>query len=112
MPRLDPGMQSGKIVEWLKKEGDLVQKGEAILVVEGEKTTFEIEAPDCGVLSRILVEVGTDVQVAQPVAIIGESSTSSHSVVRPKAVQQEGVHRSNMVSPQSYTPHPPRQLAA
>ncbi len=107
MPRLDPGMQSGKIVEWLKKEGDLVRKGEAILVVEGEKTTFEIEAPDSGVLSRILVEVGTDVQVAQPVAIIGESGTSSHSVVRPKAVQQEGVHRSNMVSPQSYTPPPP-----
>ncbi len=101
MPRLDPGMQSGKIVEWLKKEGDLVQKGEAILVVEGEKTTFEIEAPDSGVLSRILVTVGTDVQVAEPVAIIGESSTSS------KTVQQESVQRSDMVSPQTYTPPPP-----
>jgi pyruvate dehydrogenase E2 component (dihydrolipoamide acetyltransferase) len=101
MPRLDPGMQSGKIVEWLKKEGDLVQKGEAILVVEGEKTTFEIEAPDSGVLSRILVQVGTDVPVAQSVAILGESSTSS------QPAQQHSENRSNMASPESYTPPPP-----
>ena len=52
-------MQTGKIVEWLKKEGEFVQKGEPILVVEGEKTTFEIEASDSGVLNKILVEVGT-----------------------------------------------------
>jgi pyruvate dehydrogenase E2 component (dihydrolipoamide acetyltransferase) len=102
MPRLDPGMQTGKIVEWLKKEGDLVRKGEPILVVEGEKTTFEIEAPEGGVLSKLLVEVGSDVQVADPVAIIGESSTGSQSVIRRETVQQEGVQGS-MASPQSYT---------
>ena len=102
MPRLDPGMQTGKIVEWLKKEGDLVRKGEPILVVEGEKTTFEIEAPEGGVLSKLLVEVGSDVQVADPVAIIGESSTGSQSVTRRETVQQEGVQGSR-ASPQSYT---------
>jgi pyruvate dehydrogenase E2 component (dihydrolipoamide acetyltransferase) len=77
MPRIDPGMHSGKIVEWLKKEGEFVKKGEPILVVEGEKTTFELEAPDSGVLNKILAEVGTDVQVTQPVAIIGESKSTS-----------------------------------
>jgi len=102
MPRLDPGMQTGKIVEWLKKEGDLVRKGEPILVVEGEKTTFEIEAPEGGVLSKLLVEVGSDVQVADPVAIIGESSTGSQSVTRRETVQQEGVQGSR-ASPQNYT---------
>jgi pyruvate dehydrogenase E2 component (dihydrolipoamide acetyltransferase) len=89
MPRIDPGMQSGKIVEWLKKEGELVQKGEPILVVEGEKTTFEIEAPESGVLSKILVEVGTDVQVTQPIAIIGESEKSPSPEVQLKPAQQE-----------------------
>jgi len=79
MPRLDPGMQSGKIVQWLRKEGDLVQKGEPILVVEGEKTTFEVEAPDTGVLTKILVEVGSDVPVTQPVAVIGEAGPRSQS---------------------------------
>jgi pyruvate dehydrogenase E2 component (dihydrolipoamide acetyltransferase) len=76
MPRLDPGMQSGKIIEWLRKEGDMLHKGEPILVVEGEKTTFEIEASANGVLSKILVNIGTDVQVGEPVAIIGESGES------------------------------------
>src|SRR5208283_1296511 len=88
MPRIDPGMQTGKIVEWLKKEGEFVQKGEPILVVEGEKTTFEIEAPDSGVLNKILVEVGTDVQVTQPVAVIGESENSSNSESQAKPIQQ------------------------
>jgi pyruvate dehydrogenase E2 component (dihydrolipoamide acetyltransferase) len=80
MPRLDPGMQSGKIVEWLKKEGESVRKGEPILVVEGEKTTFEVEAPESGVLTQILVSVGTDVEVSRPVAIIGEPSVGSEAV--------------------------------
>lgn len=87
MPRLDPGMQSGKIVEWLKKEGELVRKGEPILVVEGEKTTFEIEAPDDGPLTRILASVGTDVQVAEPVAIIGEPESSTP---QPVSIEKTG----------------------
>ena len=77
MPRLDPGMQSGKIVEWLKKEGETVQKGQAIVVIEGEKTTFEVEAPETGPLSRLLAAVGDDVQVSQPIAIIGGSGSVS-----------------------------------
>lgn len=86
MPRLDPGMQSGKIVEWLKKEGDVVQKGEPILVVEGEKTTFEVEAPEGGVLSKILASPGMDVEVSHPVAIIGEASTGAQSTPAPQNV--------------------------
>jgi len=113
MPRLDPGMQSGKIVEWLKKEGDSVRKGEPILVVEGEKTTFEIEAPESGVLSKFLVEVGSDVQVAAPVAIISESSIGSQPSVQARALQQKAVQNS-MPSPQSYTtpPHPAKAQTA
>ena len=83
MPRLDPGMQSGKIVEWLKKEGAQVKKGEPILVVEGEKTTFEIEAPESGPLTRILAKPGDDVPVTQAVAIIGEPTT------KPESLQQQ-----------------------
>ena len=91
MPRLDPGMQSGKIVEWLKKEGDSVEKGQAIVVIEGEKTTFEVEAPESGKLSKILASVGDDVQVSQPIAVIGESTgtvsqtttTAGYGVQRP-----------------------------
>jgi len=79
MPRLDPGMQSGKIVEWLKKEGELVQKGQPIVVIEGEKTTFEVEAPETGTLTKLLAAVGDDVQVSQPIAMVGSGSVSPPS---------------------------------
>lgn len=105
MPRLDPGMQSGKIVEWLKKEGESVRKGEPILVVEGEKTTFEVDAPESGVLSRLLVEVGSDVQVAAPVAIIGESGAAPQLSAQPSSLQQKAV-QSSMASLQAKGPGP------
>jgi pyruvate dehydrogenase E2 component (dihydrolipoamide acetyltransferase) len=97
MPRLDPGMQSGKIVEWLKKEGEYVKKGEPILVVEGEKTTFEVEAPDSGALSKILALVGTDVEVSRPVAIIGEASAQpTSSATTPSESKPEPMQRVEM----------------
>jgi len=95
MPRLDPGMQSGKIVEWLKKEGDTVQKGQPIVLVEGEKTTFEVEAPETGTLSKVIAVVGDDVQVSQPIAIIGS----------PETVQMQT--HAEEPKPQQFTPTAP-----
>jgi pyruvate dehydrogenase E2 component (dihydrolipoamide acetyltransferase) len=71
MPRLDPGMQSGKIVEWLKKEGDRVEKDVPIVRIEGEKTTFEVNSPGPGMVRKFLFEPGMDVQVGQTIALIG-----------------------------------------
>jgi len=72
VPRLDPAMKTGRIVEWLKKENEAVNKGEPILVVEGEKTIFEVEAPATGVLRKILYPIGSEIEVLTVVAIIGE----------------------------------------
>jgi pyruvate dehydrogenase E2 component (dihydrolipoamide acetyltransferase) len=69
-------MQSGKIVEWLKKEGETVQKGQPIVVIEGEKTTFEVEAPETGIISKLLAAVGDDIQVSHAIAIIGNSESA------------------------------------
>jgi pyruvate dehydrogenase E2 component (dihydrolipoamide acetyltransferase) len=82
-------MQSGKIVEWLKKEGETVRKGEPILVVEGEKTTFEVEAPESGPLTKIIADVGTEVQVAQPIAIIGIPGASAKTAAPVSVTEQE-----------------------
>lgn len=72
MQRLDPEMKEGTILEWLKKEGDNVHKGEPIARVEGEKVIFEIEAPENGILIKLLVETGTSVSVGKQIAIIAE----------------------------------------
>jgi len=90
MPRLDPGMQSGKIVEWLKKEGDHVEKDVPIVRIEGEKTTFEVNSPGPGVVRKLLFETGIDVQVGQTIALVGDPSEplpiETEARVTPEAV--------------------------
>jgi pyruvate dehydrogenase E2 component (dihydrolipoamide acetyltransferase) len=70
MPRLDESMNTGKLIEWLRKDGDRVKEGEPIAVVEGEKTTFEIEAPASGILHKTLHSAGSEVPVDEPIALI------------------------------------------
>jgi len=82
MPRLDPVMEEGRIVEWLKREGEDVSKGETVLVVEGEKTTFEVESPYTGKLAKILKRAGEVAKVGEPIAIIEEAEIPAK--VKPK----------------------------
>jgi pyruvate/2-oxoglutarate dehydrogenase complex dihydrolipoamide acyltransferase (E2) component len=70
MPSLDESMRAGKLIEWLRREGDKVEKDEPIALVEGEKTTFEIEAPESGVLQKTLHAAGSQVPVGEVIAVI------------------------------------------
>src|SRR4030042_2988254 len=58
MPKLGLNMVEGQVTEWLRKEGDLVKKGDAIYIVETDKVTNEVEAPQDGKLIKILVKAG------------------------------------------------------
>ena len=57
MPLLSPTMTEGKIVKWLKKEGDIVKAGDVLAEVETDKVTMEIEVVEGGTLTKILVPV-------------------------------------------------------
>ena len=70
MPRLNESVGTGKLIEWLRKDGDHVKEGEPIALVEGEKTTFEIEAPASGQLRKTLHPAGSEVPVDEPIALI------------------------------------------
>jgi len=63
-------MEEGTINQWLKKEGDKVQKGEPLIVVETDKAAQEVEATADGVLARILHPEGAAVPVGTTIAII------------------------------------------
>jgi len=71
LPALSPTMAEGKIVKWLKKEGDSVSSGEAIAEVETDKSNLEVEAFDDGVLLKILVKEGETGKVGATIAVIG-----------------------------------------
>lgn len=70
MPRLGEDMQQGKIVEWLKKEGERIEKGDILLRVETEKVTMDVEARVRGVLSKILAPVRSEIPVGEPICMI------------------------------------------
>ena len=72
MPQIGQDIRLGKIVEWRKAEGDRVEKGEVVLVVESEKASFEVEAEEAGVLLKVLYGEGAEVDVLSPVAYIGK----------------------------------------
>jgi 2-oxoglutarate dehydrogenase E2 component (dihydrolipoamide succinyltransferase) len=72
MPVLSQSMIQGRVVEWLLKEGDKVDKGAVLVVVESDKATLELEAQDGGILQKILVEAGAEVDVNTPIAIIAD----------------------------------------
>ena len=92
MPRLGATMTEGKVTEWLKKEGDAVQKGDGLFEVETEKLTSVVEAQDSGVLRKILVPEGSDVPVGGVVGILtmaGEEFTEEAvSAAKPVTVEE------------------------
>jgi pyruvate/2-oxoglutarate dehydrogenase complex dihydrolipoamide acyltransferase (E2) component len=63
MPKIGLTMTEGKIVEWKKNVGDRVEKGEVVFVLETEKSTYDVEAPESGYLARIVAEVDDTVPV-------------------------------------------------
>jgi pyruvate dehydrogenase E2 component (dihydrolipoamide acetyltransferase) len=70
MPQFEETMQTGKIISWLKKQGEKVDKGKPIVQVETQKLTAEIEAPENGILAKILANEGDEIPVLQTIAII------------------------------------------
>ena len=72
IPRLGSSDESNevKILRWLKRKGETVQKGEPLLEVETDKVNVEIEAPESGLLSEIRVNDGEVAAFNSVVAII------------------------------------------
>src|SRR5436190_14301582 len=70
MPALEMAQETGKIVSWVKKEGDTIKKGEILLEVETDKAVVEIEATADGVLAAVKSQAGDVVPVGTTIAWI------------------------------------------
>src|SRR5687767_3375734 len=68
MPALEMAQETGKLVSWMKKEGEPVKKGEMLLEVETDKAVVEIEAQGDGILGGVTAKVGDAVPVGQTIA--------------------------------------------
>jgi pyruvate dehydrogenase E2 component (dihydrolipoamide acetyltransferase) len=70
MPALGMAQETGKVLRWLKADGDAVAKGEPLLEIETDKVTVEIEAPADGTLAGVSVPEGAEVPVGTVIALV------------------------------------------
>lgn len=80
MPSLGHTMEKGKVLEWLKQEGDAVAKGEPLLVVETDKVVTEVEAPADGVVLKIVVSPEEERPIGATLALLGEAGEALSAV--------------------------------
>ncbi len=86
MPALEMAQETGKLLAWRKKEGEVVTKGEPLLEIETDKAVVEIEAPSDGILAGIKSHEGAVVPVGETIAWIvapGEQPPASSAIATP-----------------------------
>ena len=83
MPRLSDTMEEGKILRWLKKEGDRVEGGDIIAEIQTDKADIEMEAFGSGVLRKILVGAGQSAPVGRPIGVIAEADEDLSALLPP-----------------------------
>lgn len=90
MPKMSDTMEEGKVVRWLKHQGDRVTEGEPIAEIETDKANVEMEAFEPGVLKDILVQEGETVPVGATIATIEAPETAGPPAGPPQEVEHAG----------------------
>ncbi|PYV31101.1 MAG: hypothetical protein DMG22_18135 [Acidobacteria bacterium] len=85
MPKGSDTMTEGKVLKWLKKQGDSVADGDALVEIETDKVNMEVEAMASGVLRKILVNEGAMVPVGELLAVIGKPDEDVSSLLASSA---------------------------
>ncbi|KAM7468370.1 hypothetical protein LguiB_015932 [Lonicera macranthoides] len=102
MPALSSTMTEGKIVSWIKSEGDVLSKGESVVVVESDKADMDVETFYDGILAAIVVGEGETAPVGAPIGLLAETEAE---IADAKA-------KASNSSPEAPPPPPPPAVAA
>jgi pyruvate dehydrogenase E2 component (dihydrolipoyllysine-residue acetyltransferase) len=110
MPKGSDTMTEGKVLKWLKQEGDKVASGDAVVEIETDKVDMEVETTGVGVLRKILVPVGQVVPVGQLLGVIGKPDEDIEAMIKgSEAVPAADPHSApeKATPPAPPTPAPP-----
>ncbi len=102
MPKLSDTMEEGRILRWLKQEGDKVETGQALAEVETDKATVEMEAYTNGTLRKVFAPQGTTVKAGNLIAVVGSPDEDISAI---EAEAKTGVERAT--APPTAPAHPP-----
>jgi pyruvate dehydrogenase E2 component (dihydrolipoamide acetyltransferase) len=81
MPKGSDTMTEGKVLKWLKNEGEQVANGDALVEIETDKVDMEVESMASGILRKVLVQAGETVPVGQMLAVIGKADEDISSLI-------------------------------
>jgi pyruvate dehydrogenase E2 component (dihydrolipoamide acetyltransferase) len=101
MPALSSTMTEGKIVSWMKSEGDKLSKGESVVVVESDKADMDVETFYDGYLAAIMVDEGGVAPVGSAIALLAESEAEI-----AEAKSKASANSSSSSSPPPPSPSP------
>src|SRR5215831_7234812 len=93
MPDLGQTVAEGKILHWLKRPGDAVTRGEALLEVETDKVTMEVESYRSGYLRAILVGEGEMASAMSPIAVLTDQLDEISEEGNPEDAVAAGADR-------------------
>ena len=119
VPTLGESIVDATIATWLKHEGDVVHRGDALVELETDKVNVEVNAEQDGVLQKITKNEGDTVAVGDVIGMIGEggsvASTNGSSASQPEPAPQPSAPQAAGQTPQSSTQtgglRPPSPLA-
>ncbi|MBA0631819.1 hypothetical protein Godav_000658 [Gossypium davidsonii] len=112
MPALSSTMTEGKIVSWVKSEGDVLSKGESVVVVESDKADMDVETFYDGILAAIVVGEGETAPVGAAIGILAETEDEI-AEAKAKAASKSGASTpSAPATGAASTPAPPKSTPA
>jgi pyruvate dehydrogenase E2 component (dihydrolipoamide acetyltransferase) len=103
MPKGSDTMTEGKVLKWLKNEGDAISTGDSVVEIETDKVDMEVEAMGGGVLRKILVEPGKVVPVGELLAVVAKPDEDISSIVKSDGAPKA---ESRTQKPDTSTPAP------
>src|SRR3989442_12101347 len=111
-PRLSDSMETGKVLRWLKKEGEEVKKGEPLVEIESDKANIEVEAYASGKLSKIVVPEGESAPIGAVIAeIAGDGEGARPAAPAGQAPPAQPEQKSTPVAAEPPKPQPARPEA-
>ncbi|HSB78193.1 MAG TPA: dihydrolipoamide acetyltransferase family protein [Candidatus Methylomirabilis sp.] len=89
MPQLGLTMEKGTILQWLKAEGEAVEKGQPVVLIQTEKVEYEVESPGAGTLLKVVAAEGAEIPVGGLMAVLGQPGENVSSFVETGAESLE-----------------------
>ncbi|MEI6669641.1 MAG: dihydrolipoamide acetyltransferase family protein [Acidobacteriota bacterium] len=106
MPKLSDTMEEGRILRWLKKEGDPVETGQALAEVETDKATVEMEAYTSGIVRKLVASEGQTVKIGHQIAVIGTADEDISALLPAPSSAAPAIEIAASPNPPAVAPAP------